>query len=69
VTSNGFTVHLPDYIYEYGVMVEKLVEKPVPVPLLTTKHPKWTDPGTNSGLCGERLVTNHLSHSTALLVK
>jgi hypothetical protein len=29
-------------------------------------HLTWTGPGLNWGLCGERPVTNHLSHGTAL---
>jgi hypothetical protein len=32
---------------------------------LSTTNPTWTDPGTNSGLRGERPTTNRLSHGTA----
>jgi hypothetical protein len=31
---------------------------------LSTTNPKWTNLDANPGLCGERLATNHLNHST-----
>jgi hypothetical protein len=34
----------------------------------STTNPTCTEPGSNSGLCGERPATNRLSHGTALLV-
>jgi hypothetical protein len=34
-------------------------------PSLSTTNPTWTDPGTNLGSRGERLVTNCLNHGTA----
>jgi hypothetical protein len=37
-------------------------EKTCPSATLSTTNSIWADPGTNPGLCGERLVTNHLSH-------
>jgi hypothetical protein len=36
-----------------------------PSATLSITNPIWTDPGANLGLCGQRLVTNHLSHSMA----
>ena len=35
---------------------------------LPTTNPTRTDPGSNPGLCGERPVTNRLSHGTAMQV-
>jgi hypothetical protein len=32
---------------------------------LSTTNPTWNDPGSNSGLRGERQVTNRLNHGTA----
>jgi hypothetical protein len=33
---------------------------------LSTTIPTWTDLGPNPGICSDRLVTNLLSHGTAL---
>jgi hypothetical protein len=33
---------------------------------LSTTNLTWNDPGSNPGLCGERPVTNRLSHGTVL---
>jgi hypothetical protein len=46
--------------------IEELWEKPVPVPLVSTRNPTRIDPGGYSGLRGERPVTNHLNHGTAV---
>jgi hypothetical protein len=35
---------------------------------LSTTNTTWNDPGVNLGLCGERLVTDHLNHGTAMLL-
>jgi hypothetical protein len=40
--------------------------KTYPSAPLSTKNPKWTDPGSNPGLRGESPATNRLSHGTAL---
>jgi hypothetical protein len=40
-------------------------EKTCPSATLSTTNPTWTDPGSNSGLRGERPATNRLSHGTA----
>jgi hypothetical protein len=45
---------------------EALREKTVPLPLCPPQIPTWTDSGANPGLCGERSVTNRLSHGTAM---
>jgi hypothetical protein len=45
---------------------EVLGERPVPVRLLSTTNPTWTDLGSNRGLRGGRPATNRLSHGTAL---
>jgi hypothetical protein len=39
--------------------------KTCPSATLSTTNPTWTDSGSNPVLCGERPVTNRLSHSTA----
>jgi hypothetical protein len=39
--------------------------KTCPSATLSTTNPTWTDPGSNSGLRGERPATNRLSHGTA----
>jgi hypothetical protein len=55
----------------HGVMIfeeetQELGDKHAPVPLsLSVTNLTWTDPGANPGLCGERPVTNRLSHATA----
>jgi hypothetical protein len=36
-----------------------------PSATLSITYLTWTDLGMNQGLCGKRLSTNHLSHSTA----
>jgi hypothetical protein len=41
-------------------------EKSCPSATSSTTNPIWTDPGSNSGLRGERPATNRLSHGTAL---
>jgi hypothetical protein len=46
---------------------ENRSEKTCPNATLSTTNPTWTDPGSNPGLRGERLATNHLSHGTANL--
>jgi hypothetical protein len=33
---------------------------------LSTTNPTWTEPGSNLSLCGDRPVTNCLSHGTAI---
>jgi hypothetical protein len=35
---------------------------------LPTTKPTWTNSGANLGLHGERLVTNHLSHDTTVVI-
>jgi hypothetical protein len=40
-----------------------------PSATLSTTNPTWTDPGSISGLRGERPATNRLSHGTALSVE
>jgi hypothetical protein len=35
---------------------------------LSTTNPTWTDPGSNSGLRGEKPATDRLSHGTTLIV-
>jgi hypothetical protein len=39
-------------------------EKTCPSANLSTTNPTWTDMGANQGLCGERWLTNYLSHCT-----
>jgi hypothetical protein len=39
--------------------------KTCPSATLSTTNPTWTEPGSNPGLCDERLVTNSLRHGTA----
>jgi hypothetical protein len=39
--------------------------KTCPSATLSITNPTWTDPGSNSGLRGERPATNRLSHGTA----
>jgi hypothetical protein len=52
----------------WQVKIIELREKPVPVLLCPPQIPfLWTDLGVNPDLCGERLATNCLSHSMALL--
>jgi hypothetical protein len=46
----------------------QLGEKPVPVPLCPPQISHGLDPGSNSGLRGERPATNRLNHGTAFLV-
>jgi hypothetical protein len=41
--------------------------KTCPSATLSTTNPTWTDPGSNTGLRGERPETNILSHGTAPL--
>jgi hypothetical protein len=69
--SNRPIIHPPDVILVLRAMVEwywqgktKEIRKTCPIATLSTINPTWTDPGTNLSLCGERLVTNHLSHKT-----
>jgi hypothetical protein len=38
--------------------------KTCPSATLSTTIPTWTDPGSNTGLRGERPATNRLSHDT-----
>jgi hypothetical protein len=40
--------------------------KTCPSATLSTTNPTWTEPGSNPGLPGESLVTNCLSHDTAM---
>jgi hypothetical protein len=40
--------------------------KTCPIAILSTTNPTWTDPGSNSGLRGERPATNRRSHGTAV---
>jgi hypothetical protein len=42
--------------------------KTCPSATSSTTNPKWTDPGSNPGLCGGRAATNRLSHGTALVL-
>jgi hypothetical protein len=42
--------------------------KTFPCANLSATNPRWTDPGTNQGLSGEKLTSKHLSHSTATFV-
>jgi hypothetical protein len=44
---------------------EELGRKTCPSAILSARNPTRTDSGQNPGLCGERLVTNCLSHGTA----
>jgi hypothetical protein len=39
--------------------------KTCPSATLSTTNPKWTDPGSNPGIRGERPATNRLRHGTA----
>jgi hypothetical protein len=57
-------------IYESGEpqQTKELGEKPVPVPLYPSQILHWSDPGANPSLCIERLVANHLSYRTAILI-
>jgi hypothetical protein len=65
---------IPRAIYEHGGKWWNDIDrengrtrrKPCPSATLSTTNPTWTDPGMNPGLHGENLVTNHLSHGTAL---
>jgi hypothetical protein len=41
--------------------------KTCPSATLSTTNPTWTDPGSNPGLRGGRLVANRLSHGTATI--
>jgi Tfp pilus assembly protein PilF len=71
----GQSYHTPHGagIDEYGAMVEwwlgggkpKNSDKNLPSATLSTTYPAQTDLGVNTGLCGERQATNHLSHGTA----
>jgi hypothetical protein len=47
--------------------IEELWEPPVKVPLCTPPSPTWIDVSANLGLRGEKPVTNHVSHGTALV--
>jgi hypothetical protein len=48
---------------------EELGKKTCPSADLSTTNPKWTDPGENPDLRGERQATNHLSHGTTFVMK
>jgi hypothetical protein len=43
----------------------RTLRKTCPRATLSTTNLTWTDPGANTCLCGERLVTNHISHGMA----
>jgi hypothetical protein len=43
----------------------KNAEKNLSSATFSITNPTWIDPGANQGLCGERPVTNDLSHGTA----
>jgi hypothetical protein len=43
----------------------KYSEETCPSATWSTTNPKWTDPGSNPGLHGERPATNRLNHGTA----
>jgi hypothetical protein len=45
---------------------QRTQRKTYPSATLSTTNPTWTDPGANPGVCSDRLVTNSLSHGTAL---
>jgi hypothetical protein len=63
-------------IYEYGEQwwndtdrgKWRTRRRTCPSATFSTLNPTWTDPGMNSGLCGERPATNCLSHGMALFV-
>lgn len=64
------------HIYEYGEPWcndiggedQKNQRKPCFSATLYATNPTWTDPGINSGLCGERLVANRLSRGMAFVM-
>jgi hypothetical protein len=64
----------PRMIYEFGERrwndidrgKPKTRRETCPSTTLFTTNPTWIDPGGNLGLRGERPVTSHLSHDTAL---
>jgi hypothetical protein len=59
--SNGAPVE-----WNWQGKTEVLGEKNCPIAALSTTNPTWTDPGSNTGLRGERPANNRLSHGTAL---
>jgi hypothetical protein len=62
--------HVEFYLRIYSgekLAVENLStrSKACSIATLSTTNSTWTDLGLNLGLCGLRLVTNHLRHVTA----
>jgi hypothetical protein len=58
--------------YDYGTTprgkTEEISRKTCPSATLSTINLTWTDLGLNSGLCSDRLATNHLSHGMAIFM-
>jgi hypothetical protein len=45
---------------------QSIYGKICPSTILSTPNPTWTGLGSSQGLCGDRPVTNDLSHDTDL---
>jgi hypothetical protein len=55
-----------EHWWNYAESIEALGEKCGTSDTLSTTNPAWTGLRLNLDLCSERLVTNPLSHGTAL---
>jgi hypothetical protein len=67
-------IHPPGGAWIWRAMVEwywrenRRTRRACPIVTLCTTNPTWTELSANPGLCGDRLVTNRLSHGTACIL-